>query len=139
MELRITAEKASIGSDGAVTFVPCPGQVTEFYFPDGPGIDLIRAVDQGKTVTPFYDSMIVQLIGHSASRKDVIKLLRNYLETVKVRGICTNIPMLKRILDDPAFISGNYDTRYLPQFTARLDIPALIREMEETPASQAAH
>jgi acetyl/propionyl-CoA carboxylase alpha subunit/acetyl-CoA carboxylase beta subunit len=131
MELRITAEKASIGTGGAVTFVPCPGQVTEFYFPDGPGIDLIRAVDQGKTVTPFYDSMIVQLIGHASSRKDVIKLLRNYLDAVKVRGICTNIPMLKRILDDTAFISGNYDTRYLPQFTARLDIPALIREMEE--------
>ena len=92
---------------------------------------MIRAVDQGKTVTPFYDSMIVQLIGHAANREDVIKLLRHYLDTVKVRGICTNIPLLKRILDDAAFISGNYDTRYLPQFTAQLDIPALIREMEE--------
>jgi acetyl/propionyl-CoA carboxylase alpha subunit/acetyl-CoA carboxylase beta subunit len=130
MELRITAEKAALGADGAVTFVPCPGHVTEFYFPDGPGIDLIRAVDQGKTVTPFYDSMIVQLIGHAATRKDVIKLLRNYLDVVKVKGICTNIPMLKRILDDGAFISGNYDTRYLPQLTARMDIPALIAEME---------
>jgi acetyl/propionyl-CoA carboxylase alpha subunit len=130
MELRVTAEKAAIAADGTVTFAPCPGEVIEFYFPDGPGVDLIRAVDQGKTVTPFYDSMIVQLIGHAASRNDVIRLLRNYLDTVKVKGICTNIPILKRILDDPAFISGNYDTRYLPQFTARLDIPALVAEME---------
>ena len=130
MELRINAEKASIGADGSVSFVPCPGEVTAFYFPDGRGIDLIRAVDQGKTVTPFYDSMIVQLIGHAGSRKEVIDLLRNYLDTVKVEGICTNVPMLKRILDDAVFRSGKYDTRYLKEFTARLDIPALIREME---------
>jgi acetyl/propionyl-CoA carboxylase alpha subunit len=130
MELRINAEKASIGPDGILSFLPSPGEVTAFYFPDGPGIDLIRAVDQGKAVTPFYDSMIVQLIGHAGNRKEVIRLLRNYLNSVKVEGISTNIPMLKRVLDDPVFRSGKYDTRYLQEFTTRLDTAALIREME---------
>src|SRR5262245_61781863 len=130
MELRINAEKASIGADGAVSFLPSPGEITRFNFPSRPGIELIKAADQGKTVTPFYDGMIVQLIGHAADRKHVIRLLRDYLETATVEGISTNIPMLKRILDDPVFLAGKYDTRYLQEFTARLDAASLIREME---------
>jgi acetyl/propionyl-CoA carboxylase alpha subunit/acetyl-CoA carboxylase beta subunit len=130
MELRINAERAVRGTDGSLTFLPCPGDVTVFHFPQRPGITLIRAVDEGKTVTPYYDSMIVQLIGHAASRDDVIQLLREYLDSVEIRGISTNIPVLKRILDDPQFRSGAYDTTYLREFTRRIDAAAVIAEME---------
>jgi acetyl/propionyl-CoA carboxylase alpha subunit len=130
MELRINAEKAAIGQDGVLTFLPSPGDVTVFRFPDAPGMSLIRAVDQGKTVTPYYDGMIAQLICHGRDRRNVIQMLRKYLETVDVRGISTNIPMLKRILDDPAFREGIYDTNYLQEFTARLNTTEFTREMD---------
>jgi acetyl/propionyl-CoA carboxylase alpha subunit len=130
MELRINAERAARGPDGALSFLPCPGDVTVFRFPDRPGITLIRAVDEGKTVTPYYDSMIVQLIAHAATRDEVIRLLREYLDRVEIRGISTNIPVLKRILDDPQFQGGEYDTTYLREFTRRIDVAALIAEME---------
>ena len=55
MELRINAEKPSTGPDGTLSFVPCPGEVTKFQFPEAPGISLIRAVDEGRMVTPYYD------------------------------------------------------------------------------------
>jgi biotin carboxyl carrier protein len=116
--------------DGALSFLPCPGDVNVFRFPKTPGISLIRAVDEGKAVTPYYDSMIVQLIGHAATRDEVIRLLRGYLDTVEIRGISTNITVLKRILDDPQFRGGNYDTTYLREFTKRIDGAALIAEME---------
>jgi acetyl/propionyl-CoA carboxylase alpha subunit/acetyl-CoA carboxylase carboxyltransferase component len=130
MELRINAERAMRSPDGALSFLPCPGEVAVFRFPERPGISLIRAVEQGKTVTPYYDSMIVQLIGHAATRQEVIELLRGYLDSVEIRGISTNIPVLKRVLSDPQFRGGEYDTTYLREFTKRIDSVALIAEME---------
>jgi acetyl/propionyl-CoA carboxylase alpha subunit len=131
MELRINAEKPTTGADGTLSFVPCPGEVTKFHFPETPGISLIRATDEGKTVTPYYDGMVVQLIAHAADRGKTIRMLRHYLDSVEIRGICTNIPLLKRILDDKIFNKGIYDTTYLKQFTARLDTASLTKEMED--------
>jgi acetyl/propionyl-CoA carboxylase alpha subunit/acetyl-CoA carboxylase carboxyltransferase component len=131
MELRINAEKAVTGPNGSLAFLPCPGEIAAFRFPETPGISLIRAVGEGGAVTPYYDSMIVQLIGHAANRDEVIGLLRRYLDTVEVRGISTNIPVLKRILDDDVFRGGVYDTTYLREFNARLDTAGLTAEMEE--------
>jgi acetyl/propionyl-CoA carboxylase alpha subunit len=130
MELRINAERAEIGDGGALALLPCPGEVTVFHFPETPGITLIRAVDQGKVVTPYYDSMIVQLIGHAPTREGVVELLRRYLDVVQVRGISTNIPLLRAILDDPVFQSNDYDTTFLRNFTARIDTAQLIAEMD---------
>jgi biotin carboxyl carrier protein len=130
MELRINAERAEIGEGGSLTFLPCPGQVTAFHFPEAEGITLIRAVDAGKMVTPYYDSMIVQLIGHAPTRADVIRLLREYLDTVEVRGISTNIPLLRAILDDAVFQSNDYDTTFLREFTRRIDTAQLIAAMD---------
>jgi acetyl/propionyl-CoA carboxylase alpha subunit len=131
MELRINAEKPSTGPDGTLSFVPCPGEVTKFQFPDAPGISLIRAVDEGRMVTPYYDGMIVQLIVHASDRKKAIRTLREYLDKVEIQGICTNIPLLKRILDDKIFTKGIYDTTYLKEFTSRLDTISLTKEMED--------
>jgi acetyl/propionyl-CoA carboxylase alpha subunit len=131
MELRINAEKPTIAADGALTFAPCPGEVTRFRFPEAPGVSLIRAVDEGKMVTPYYDGMIVQLICHAADRTTVIRMLREYLNTVEIRGISTNIPLLKRILDDDVFNKGIYDTNYLKDFTSRINIATLTKEMED--------
>jgi acetyl/propionyl-CoA carboxylase alpha subunit/acetyl-CoA carboxylase alpha subunit len=130
MELRINAERAERDGAGALTFLPSPGQVTSFHFPEVAGITLIRAVDAGKTVTPYYDSMIVQMIGHASTRADVVRLLRGYLDTVEIRGISTNIPLLRAILDDEVFQSNEYDTTFLRAFTARIDAARLIEEMD---------
>lgn len=136
MELRINAERATLDSAGILTFLPSPGKVTRLSFPEEAGIVLIRGVLEGKFVPPFYDSMIFQLIAHSPSRVEVIAKLRNYLDRVEICGVSTNIPLLKRILDDTVFQSGRYDTRFLEAFTARTDLSALMREMEtETGAS----
>jgi acetyl/propionyl-CoA carboxylase alpha subunit len=130
MELRINAERAELAESGALTLLPSPGEVTAFHFPDAPGITLIRAVDQGKMVTPYYDSMIVQLIGHASTRAEVIELLRGYLDLVQVRGISTNIPLLRAILNDAVFRSNEYDTTFLRDFTGRIDTRQLIADME---------
>ncbi|MBF0243829.1 MAG: ATP-grasp domain-containing protein [Planctomycetes bacterium] len=137
MELRINAEKAILNSSGELQLLPHPGRIEKFHFPEEPGIQLIQAVSEGKEVTPFYDSMIVQLICHGESREGVINRLLAYLEKIIIRGVSTNIALLKRILSDEVFRGGHYDTTYLPLFMKRLDVHDLVQSMEHLAGGEA--
>jgi len=130
IEARVTAERVQVGSNGLLQFRPHPGQIVDCHFPDEPGVEIIAAAAAGKQVSPYYDSMIAQVIVHAADRASGIAKLREYLGRVRVTGICTNIPLLTRILEDEVFRGGVYDTNYLPDFLARIDGQALIRQIE---------
>ena len=131
IEVRVTAEKA-IYKDGLIDFAPFPGTINECVLPEEDYIEIITSAGAGKEVSPFYDSMIVQIICHGKDRDDTINKLREYLERVRITGVCTNITLLKRILDDTVFQLGDYDTTYLPQFLARTDGDDLIAVMESS-------
>ena len=130
IEVRINAEKAVIKGDN-VEFVPTPGTITNCVMPKHDHIELISMAATGKQVSPFYDSMVAQVICYGTDRDDTIRKLRTYLDEVTITGICTNIPMLKRILDDKVFQDGVYDTTYLPKFLERTDVNSLIKEIED--------
>ncbi|HAU68534.1 MAG TPA: carbamoyl-phosphate synthase large subunit [Gammaproteobacteria bacterium] len=132
IEARITAEKARLDKNGDIDFIPTPGLVTECKFPEGDHIEVIAAVTEGKTISPFYDSMIAQLIVHGKNRKDAIKKLIAALDNTVIKGVCTNMSLLKRILNDKTFIEGDYDTGYLPRFLATLDKKQVLEEMSYT-------
>lgn len=137
IEARITAEKARLDSNGAIDFLPTPGLVTECKFPQGNHIEVIASVSEGKTISPFYDSMIAQLVVHGKNRKDAIKKLLAALDETSIKGVCTNISLLKRILTDKTFIDGSYDTGYLPAFLETLDKDLLVEEMAYTGVADA--
>jgi len=132
IEARITAEKARLDTEGAIDFLPTPGLVTECKFPDAKHIEVIASVSEGKTISPFYDSMIAQLVVHGKNRKDAIKKLIAALEETSIKGVCTNISLLKRILNDKTFVKGEYDTGYLPAFLDTLDKDQVVEEMAYT-------
>ncbi len=132
IEARVVAEKARLDADGAIDFLPTPGLVTECKFPEGKDIEVIAAVSEGKTISPFYDSMIAQLIVHGKDRKDAINKLIKALDETSIKGVCTNISLLKRILNDKTFIKGDYDTNYLPIFLDTLDKDQVVEEMAYT-------
>ena len=137
IEARITAEKARLDSDGNIDFIPTPGLVTECKFPEGDHIEVIAAVSEGKTISPFYDSMIAQLVVYGKNRKDAIKKLLAALDQTSIKGVCTNISLLKRILNDSTFVKGNYDTGYLPAFLETLDKDQVVEEMAYTGVEKA--
>jgi len=137
IEARITAEKARLDSNGAIDFLPTPGLVTECKFPQGNHIEVIASVSEGKTISPFYDSMIAQLVVHGKNRKDAIKKLLAALDETSIKGVCTNISLLKRILNDKTFVNGSYDTGYLPAFLETLDKDLLVEEMAYTGVADA--
>lgn len=132
IEARITAEKAALNKNGDIEFLPTPGLVIECNFPERDDMELIASVGTGKTISPFYDSMIAQLIVHGTDRDDAIKKLLEILDETSIKGVCTNISLLKRILNDDTFRKGVYDTGYLPAFLDSLDKDELIEEMAYT-------
>jgi acetyl/propionyl-CoA carboxylase alpha subunit/biotin carboxyl carrier protein len=131
LEVRINAEKAVLDADGNVSFVPTPGEITVCELPEQDDIDLISMAAPGKVISPFYDSLIIQVICYGEDRNDTISKMLAYLEKVTIHGICTNISLIKRILADETFINGIYDTGYLPDFLGKLDAGALIKEFED--------
>ena len=129
IEARVNAERLAPGAAGALNFQPCPGEVRECEFPSEPGVDVISAIAAGKVVSPYYDSMVAQVIAHDVDRASAAAKLAAYLDRVRIRGIATNIALVKRILRDEVFLGGAYDTGYLPDFLARVDQDALLREI----------
>ena len=131
IEVRVTAEKAALDSHGVLQLLPHPGMITEYMMPERDDIEIISIAEAGKEVSPYYDSLIAQIICRGESREDVINKLHDYLaDHVVIKGIATNIPLLTRILKDGTFNEGVYDTNYLPRLMAELDVPELIAEME---------
>lgn len=131
LEVRVNAEKAVIDAEGQVSFAPTPGEITRCHLPEAPHIRLISMAEEGKVVSPFYDSLIVQIICYGRDREDAIDKMAAYLDKVVINGISTNIPLIKRILRDEVFRKGDYDTGYLPAYLSRIDAEALVREIEE--------
>jgi hypothetical protein len=112
--------------------------VTRCTLPERKGIQVLASIGEGKRVSPYYDNMVAQIICHGADRTDAIAGLRAYLDEVHIGGIATNLPLLRRILDDTVFRSGDYDTRYLPRLLERIDIDALCAESAATADSATA-
>jgi acetyl-CoA carboxylase, biotin carboxylase subunit len=106
IEVRIYAEDPK-------TFFPSPGKITVFETPNGEHVRNETAVTSGSSVTPFYDPMIAKLIVKGHSRQAAIEHMLQALESYKVEGIKTNIPMLKEVLSHPQFQAGNTTTNFV--------------------------
>jgi len=131
MEARINAERILKQGDGSLAFRPHPGEVETCHFPEEEGVEIIAAVGPGKFISPYYDSMVAQIIVHAESREAAAAKLADYLGRIELSGICTNIPLLRKVLVDEVFLAGVYDTNYLPELLQRLDIDQLIEAIEQ--------
>jgi len=109
IEARINAEDPSQGFRGS------PGTITKLRIPGGLGVRFDSHVYQGYKIGPYYDSMIGKLIVHKPSRTEAIACMKRCLDEFIVEGIKTTIPLLKRILNNSAFVEGRMDTTFIEQ------------------------
>ncbi|MEQ9466652.1 MAG: acetyl-CoA carboxylase biotin carboxylase subunit [Ekhidna sp.] len=107
IEVRINAE------DPANGFRPSPGKITNLHFPGGHGVRIDSHVYAGYVIPPFYDSMIGKLIVSAQTREEAIIKMKRALEETVIEGIKTTIPFHLAMMDDEAFKSGNFTTKYL--------------------------
>ena len=113
------AIECRINAEDPVTFQPSPGTITTFHVPGGPGVRIDTAAHTECRIPPFYDSMIAKLITRGNNRMEAISRMRRSLEFMVVEGVRTNIPLHRRILNDPDFIRGNIDTGLLDRLIDR--------------------
>ncbi len=107
MECRINAE------DPANGFRPSPGKITNLHMPGGHGVRIDSHVYAGYTIPPNYDSMIAKLITTGQSREEVITRMKRALQEFVIEGIKTTIPFHIKLMDNPIFRSGKFNTKFL--------------------------
>ena len=107
IECRINAE------DPYNDFRPSPGTITSLHFPGGHGVRVDSHIYQGYTIPPYYDSLLAKLITFAPTRHEAIKKMKRALEEFIIEGVKTTIPFHTKMMDNPDFINGNIDTKYL--------------------------
>jgi len=113
IEFRGHAIECRINAEDPDTFTPSAGRVTAFRVPGGPGIRVDTACYSDCVIPPYYDSLIAKIIAHGDTRAEAIARMNRGLDGFVVEGIKTTIPLHKRILADPDFIAGKFDTHFL--------------------------
>ena len=110
IECRINAE------DPHNNFRPSPGKITNLHLPGGHGVRLDTHVYSGYVIPPNYDSMIAKLIVTSQTREEAIDKMRRALDEFIIEGIKTTIPFHRQLMDDPAYVKGDYTTKFMETF-----------------------
>lgn len=106
MEVRINAEDPD-------TFIPSPGEITQFHAPGGLGVRFDSAIYSGYRIPPYYDSMVGKLIIHGRTREECIRRMRRALTETVVEGVKTTLPLHRWIMEQPEFLSGEYSIHWL--------------------------
>jgi acetyl-CoA carboxylase, biotin carboxylase subunit len=111
IECRINAEHPE-------RFTPSAGKITAFNMPGGTGIRVDTAAYAEGVIPPYYDSLIAKLVARGRDRDEAIARMSRALEMFVVEGIFTTIPLHQRIMRDPDFQAGNFDTKFMERFLA---------------------
>ncbi len=124
--LRGHAIECRVNAENPETFVPSPGRITGFHLPGGIGVRVDTWAYTDCVIPPYYDSLVAKLVAYGNDRPEAIARMRRALGMFIVEGIHTSIPLHQRILADPDFEAGRFDTNFVKRFMppARTEPPA---------------
>ncbi|MDG4655599.1 acetyl-CoA carboxylase biotin carboxylase subunit [Ectobacillus antri] len=109
IECRINAENP------AKNFMPSAGKVQMYLPPGGYGVRVDSAVYPGYVIPPYYDSMVAKLITHGKTREEAIAKMKRALSEFVIEGVHTTIPFHLQLLEHPAFVEGDFNTKFLEE------------------------
>ena len=129
IEFRVNAE------DPAKNFAPSVGLITSYHSPGGPGVRVDAAVYKDYVIPPYYDSMIAKLSVWALTWQDVVNRARRALDEFIVRGVPTNLPLLRAIVRDEDFINGKFTTKYIDEKLPTFNLKEQERNIEDLVAA----
>jgi len=115
IECRINAE------DPERNFLPSPGVIETYRPPGGFGVRLDTHLYQGYELPIYYDSLIAKLVSFDLNRPGAIAIMKRALEEFVISPVKTTIPLYRRIMDDPLFVKGDFDTGFINRFVPEED------------------
>lgn len=105
LEARIYAEDPDKG------FLPATGKLLHLAPPaESLHVRVDTGVEEGDSITPYYDPMIAKLIVWDHDRTAALARMRQALADYRVVGLTTNIEFLSRLVACPAFAAADLDT-----------------------------
>lgn len=97
-------------------FAPDTGQIIAYRTAAGFGIRLDEGHGtSGATVTPYYDSLLVKITSWAKSLDIAASKMHRCLSEFRIRGVKHNIPLLKNVVNHPAFLRSDFNTDFLHQ------------------------
>ena len=115
IECRINAE------DPDRNFLPSPGVIETYLPPGGFGVRLDTHLYQGYELPIYYDSLIAKLVAFDLNRLGAIAIMKRALKEFVIAPIKTTIPLYLKIMDDPFFRKGDFDTGFINGFVLEED------------------
>src|SRR6266436_8746958 len=116
VQFRGHAIECRINAENPETFAPSPGRITGLNLPGDIGIRVDTSAYTDYVIPPYYDSLVAKLIAYGSDRTEAIARMKRALDLFIVEGIHTSIPLHKKILNEPDFIAGNFDTNFIKRW-----------------------
>lgn len=110
LELRVYAE------DPANNFLPDIGRLETYRRPQGLGVRVDDGFEQGMEIPIYYDPMIAKLVTFGKDRQEAIAKMLRAIEEYQITGIETTLPFGTYVLQHEAFVSGNFDTKFIERY-----------------------
>ncbi|KAF4545755.1 putative carboxylase:pyruvate acetyl-CoA/propionyl-CoA [Lasiodiplodia theobromae] len=106
IQLRLTAENPSR------SFALSTGTITSLHLPEGgPGIRV--DTHRPSAVGTAFDSLLAKIVVTAGSRAACIRKAARALADVEVKGVATNLGLLRAVVASDEFARGECDTRWL--------------------------
>lgn len=112
------AIEGRINAENPDTFLPTTGVVTDLATPDGEHVRLDSAISVGHEISTYYDPMLAKLMVWGEDRQQAIRRLDQALVELKIEGVQTLIPAIRKVLNHKLFTSANYDTSILQKLSS---------------------
>jgi len=110
LQCRITTEDPSQG------FRPDTGRITTYRSPGGAGIRLDGGTTAaGSQISPHFDSMLAKMTCRARDFPAAVARAKRGLAEFRIRGVSTNIPFLRAVLEDPSFAAGDLSTSFIDE------------------------
>jgi propionyl-CoA carboxylase alpha chain len=87
----------------------------KYQEPKHKDIRIDTGVQEGDEISMYYDPIISKTVTWAKSRPEAIELMKYALDNYVVRGVGHNLPFCRDVLCQPAFVSGNYSTKFIQE------------------------
>lgn len=129
IEVRVYAE------DPSNNFLPDIGTLQTYQRPQGHGIRVDDGFEEGMSIPFYYDPMIAKMICHADTREAAIAKMIRAIDDYEITGIETTLSFCKFVMQHEAFISGNFDTKFVENYFKPEVLQSKAIEVEEKLAS----
>lgn len=109
-EIRVYAENPR------ENFLPDTGRLNAYKIPTGPGVRVDDGFEEGMEIPIYYDPMIAKLITHGKDREEARLRMIKAIDDYQISGVKTTLDFCKFALAHDAFISGNFDTKFVEKY-----------------------